>query len=88
VVVRQSPEGIRLFSQHVFESAGFANLVDFNDDARSLVTIPAQHDLVRRVNAGFLAGLVAEHRLERSEVEGIATDLVYNLARQAFSVAP
>jgi glucuronate isomerase len=83
-----SPEGIRRFYQQVIETAGFANTVGFNDDARSLLTIPARHDLVRRVNAGFLAGLVAEHRLEPPEAEEIATDLAYTLARRAFGVAP
>jgi glucuronate isomerase len=83
-----SPEGLRRFYQQVIETAGFANTVGFNDDARSLLTIPARHDLVRRVNAGFLAGLVGEHRLELSEAEEIATDLAYTLARRAFGVAP
>jgi glucuronate isomerase len=83
-----SPEGMRRFYQQVIETAGFANLVGFNDDARSLLTIPARHDLARRVNAGFLAGLVADHRLEQSEAEEIATDLAYDLARRTFGVAP
>jgi glucuronate isomerase len=83
-----SPEGIRRFYRHVIETAGFANTVGFNDDARSLLTIPARHDLVRRVNAGFLAALVAEHVLEMSDAEEIAEDLAYNLARRVFGVAP
>ena len=55
-----SPEGIRRFRQLVTETAGFANTVGFNDDARSLLSIPARHDMARRIDAGFLAGLVAE----------------------------
>ncbi|MGO8860177.1 MAG: glucuronate isomerase [Acidimicrobiales bacterium] len=82
-----SPEAIRRFYRDVIETAGFANTVGFNDDARSLLTIPARHDLVRRVNAGFLAGLVAEHVLETSDAEELAEDLAYNLARRAFGVA-
>ena len=82
-----SPEGMRRFYQQVIETAGFANLVGFNDDARSLLTIPARHDLARRVNAGFLAELVADHRLAPSEAEEIATDLAYELARRTFGVA-
>ncbi|HXY94586.1 MAG TPA: glucuronate isomerase [Acidimicrobiia bacterium] len=81
-----SPEGIRRFRQQVTETAGFANTVGFNDDARSLLTIPARHDTARRVDAGFLAGLVAEHRLDEAEAQDVAVDLSYRLARDAFRV--
>ncbi len=83
-----SPEGIRRFYQSVVETAGFANTVGFNDDARSLLTIPARHDVARRMNAGYLAGLVAEHRMEEEDAVEIAEDLAYNLARRAFRVGP
>jgi glucuronate isomerase len=81
-----SPEGIRRFRQLVTETAGFANTVGFNDDARSLLTIPARHDMVRRVDAGFLAGLVAEGRLREDEAAEVAEDLAHRLARRAFRV--
>lgn len=81
-----SPEGIRRFRQLVTETAGFANTVGFNDDARSLLSIPARHDVARRIDAGFLAGLVAEHRLEEDEALEVAEDLAYHLARRAFRV--
>ena len=83
-----SPEGIRRFYRRVVETAGFSNLVGFNDDARSLLTIPARHDMSRRLNAGFLAGLVAEHRLEEEDAVDLACDLAYNLARTTFLSAP
>jgi len=83
-----SPEGMRRFYSLVTETAGFANTVGFNDDARSLLTIPARHDVARRVNAGYLAALVAEHRLEEEEAVEIAESLAYHLARQAFEVSP
>ena len=67
-----SPEGIRRFRHLVTETAGFANTVGFNDDARSLLSIPARHDMVRRVDAGFLAGLVAEGRLADDEAVEVA----------------
>jgi glucuronate isomerase len=72
----------------VVETAGFSNLVGFNDDARSLLTIPARHDMSRRLNAGFLAGLVAEHCLEEEDAVDLAEDLAYNLARRTFQEAP
>lgn len=81
-----SPEGIRRFRHLATETAGFANTVGFNDDARSLLTIPARHDVARRIDAGFLAGLVAEHRMEEDEATEVAADLAYQLARRAFRV--
>ena len=81
-----SPEGIRRFRQLVTETAGFANTVGFNDDARSLLTIPARHDVARRVDAGFLAVLVAEHRLDEAEAHEVAHDLAYRLAHDAIGV--
>lgn len=83
-----SPEGIRRYYQAVIETAGFANTVGFNDDARSLLTIPARHDMARRLNAGFLAGLVAEHRLEMEDAIAVAQDLAYGLACRAFRIDP
>jgi glucuronate isomerase len=82
-----SPDGIRRFRDRVSETAGFANTVGFNDDARSLLTIPARHDVARRVDAGYLAALVTEHRLEEDEAADLAVDLAYRLARDAFRVA-
>ena len=51
-----SPDGIKRFYHSVVETAGFANTVGFNDDARSLLSIPARHDVARRLQAGYLAG--------------------------------
>ncbi len=82
-----SPQGMRRFYDQVVETAGFSRLVGFNDDARSLLTIPARHDVARRVNAGYLASLVAEHRLDEADAADIASDLAYGLARRAFRVA-
>ncbi len=81
-----SPEGIRRFYRSVMETAGFANTVGFNDDARSLLSVPARHDVARRLNAGFLAGLVAEHRMDEEEAVETAEDLALNLACRAFRV--
>jgi glucuronate isomerase len=81
-----SPEGLRRFRQTVTETAGFANTVGFNDDARSLLSIPTRHDMVRRIDAGYLAGLVAEGRLRDDEAAEVADDLAHGLARRAFKV--
>jgi glucuronate isomerase len=79
-----SPEGMRRFRRAVTETAGFYNTVGFNDDTRAFLSIPARHDVARRIDCGFLAELVAEHRLEDWEAAELARDLTYNLAKAAY----
>ena len=79
-----SPEGMRRFREQTTETAGFYNTVGFNDDTRAFLSIPARHDVARRVDCGFLARLVAEHRLGLDEAHEVARDLAYNLVRQAY----
>ena len=79
-----SPEGMRHFREQTLESAGFYNTVGFNDDTRAFLSIPARHDLARRVDCAFLAGLVSEHRLTRDEAREVAIDLAYRLPKTAY----
>ena len=79
-----SPEGMRRFRQMTTETAGFCNTVGFNDDTRAFLSIPARHDVARRIDCGFLAQLVVEHRMEEWEAAETARDLAYNLAKQAY----
>ncbi len=79
-----SPEGMRRFREQVTETAGFYNTVGFNDDTRAFFSIPARHDLSRRIDCGFLARLVGEHRLELDEAFGVAKSLAYDLAKAAY----
>ncbi|WP_202388740.1 glucuronate isomerase [Pontixanthobacter aquaemixtae] len=79
-----SPEGMRRFRLMTTETAGFYNTVGFNDDTRAFLSIPARHDVARRIDCGFLAQLVAEHRLEDWEAAELARDLAYNLAKKAY----
>lgn len=81
-----SAEGIRRYLDQVVETAGFANLAGFNDDTRALLSIPARHDVWRRGVAGFLARLVAEHRLDRSEAAHLAADLSGEAAKRAYAL--
>ena len=81
-----SPEGMRRFRRRTTETAGFYNTVGFNDDTRAFLSIPARHDLARRIDCGFLAELVAEHRLELDEAQEVAQDLAINLVRKAYRV--
>ena len=57
------------------ETAGFHNTVGFNDDTRAFLSIPARHDVARRIDCGFLAELVAEHRLGLDEAHALARAL-------------
>jgi len=79
-----SPEGMRRFRESATETAGFYNTSGFVDDTRAFASIPARHDLFRRVDAGFLARLVLEHRLSLAEALDTAVDLAYNLPEQSY----
>ncbi|WP_202949936.1 glucuronate isomerase [Blastomonas sp. AAP53] len=79
-----SPEGMRRFRNAMTETAGFYNTVGFNDDTRAFLSIPARHDVARRIDCGFLATLVAEHRMEEWEAAELAHDLSYTLAKKAY----
>ena len=79
-----SPEGMRRFRRMTTETAGFWNTVGFNDDTRAFLSIPARHDLARRIDCGFLAELVAGHRMEMDEARDVARALAYDLAKQAY----
>lgn len=80
-----SPEQMRRFREGAVETAGFYNTTGFVDDTRAYASIPARHDLFRRVDAGFLARLVLEHRLDEDEAIETARDLAYTLPLAAYS---
>lgn len=79
-----SPEGMWRYRQQVTETAGFYNTVGFNDDTRAFLSIPARHDVARRVDCAFLAKLVTEHRMDEEEAHEVAYDLAYGLAKKAY----
>jgi glucuronate isomerase len=79
-----SPEGMTRFREYTTETAGFYNTVGFNDDARAFLSLPARHDVARRIDCSFLARLVAEHRIDEDEAYEVAADLAYGLARKAY----
>ncbi len=79
-----SPGGMRRFRELVTETAGFYNTSGFVDDTRAYLSIPARHDLARRIDAGYLADLVAQHRLDEDDAFEVAQDLAYNLARDTY----
>ena len=79
-----SPEGMLRFREQTTETAGFRNTVGFNDDTRAFLSIPARHDVARRVDCRFLATLVAEHRIDEDEAFELAPELAWGLARRAY----
>ncbi len=79
-----SPEGMLRFREQTTETAGFYNTVGFNDDTRAFLSIPARHDVARRVDCAYLAKLVAEHRLDEDDAAQVASDLAYRLPKQAY----
>jgi len=81
-----SPEGMLRFRHQVTETAGFYNTVGFNDDTRAFLSIPARHDVARRIDCRFLAGLVAEHRLGEDEAAELAYELTYGLVKKAYQL--
>ncbi|MBX3538866.1 MAG: glucuronate isomerase [Chelatococcus sp.] len=81
-----SPEGMRRYRELVTETAGFYNTVGFNDDTRAFPSIPARHDVARRVDCAYLAELVVTHRLDEDEAAEVAHDLAYRLAKEAYKL--
>jgi glucuronate isomerase len=81
-----APDAIRRHRAAVTETAGFSRTSGFIDDTRAFCSIPARHDMSRRLDAGFLAGLVAEHRLVEDEAFEIAHALVADNPRRVFKL--
>ncbi len=81
-----APDAVTRFRAAVTETAGFYRTSGFIDDTRAFMSIPARHDMSRRLDAGFLARLVVEHRLDEDEALETAVDLVTTVPRTAFKL--
>ena len=79
-----SVEGMRRFRERTTETAGIYKTAGFNDDTRAFCSIPARHDLARRVDANYLAGLVARDVINESDARPMARALAYDLAKQTY----
>jgi glucuronate isomerase len=79
-----SIEGMLRFRYAVTETAGIYNTAGFNDDTRAFLSIPARHDLARRVDAQFLADLVSRHIIEREDAEAMIGEMAYGLAKKTY----
>ncbi len=79
-----SVEGIKRFRAQTTETAGIWNTAGFSDDARGLCSIPARHDLSRRVDANYLAQLVTRHQIGVTDARVMAQAMAYGLARDTY----
>lgn len=82
-----TPDGVMRYREAVTESCGFGKTSGMIDDTRALLSIPARHDMARRLDAGYLARLVAEHRLTMAEAMDTAHDLVVRQPRRTFNLS-
>ncbi|WP_111538887.1 glucuronate isomerase [Palleronia aestuarii] len=81
-----SPEGIMRFRQMTGETAGIYNTAGFNDDTRAFCSIPARHDVSRRVDCAWLASLVADGRIRMDEAYEMAGELTTDLVKKAYGI--
>lgn len=81
-----APDAIHRFRAAVTETAGFSRTSGFIDDTRAFCSIPARHDMARRLDSSYLAGLVATHRLDEDEAMSTATQLVVDNPRVVFKL--
>jgi glucuronate isomerase len=81
-----SIEGMTRFRQMVTETAGIYNTAGFNDDTRAFCSIPARHDLARRIDANWLGGLVARHLIDLQDAKEMGRALAYDLARETYKL--
>ncbi|NPV06771.1 MAG: glucuronate isomerase [Anaerolineae bacterium] len=79
-----SLNGMTRFRELVSETAGLYNTVGFNDDTRAFPSIPARHDLARRVDANWLAGLVVRGIVPLDEAHEMAHACAYGLAKAGY----
>lgn len=79
-----SPQGMLRFREQATETAGLYNTVGFNDDTRAFMSIPARHDVARRIDCRFLATLVVEHRIGEDEAFALAPGLAHDFAKAAY----
>ena len=86
VVVPRRPDAVLRFRAAVTETAGFYRGSGFIDDTRAFLSIPARHDMARRLDSAFLARLVREGRVVACAAERIAVDLVDAIPRKVFKL--
>ncbi len=78
--------GMMRFRARTSETAGIYKTAGFNDDTRAFCSIPARHDLARRMDANFFGDLVARHVIEMDDARRMARALAYDLAKETYKL--
>jgi glucuronate isomerase len=81
-----SLNGMTRYREQTIETAGLYNTVGFNDDTRAFPSIPARHDLSRRVDANWIAGLVVRGVVDMDDAEEMILDAAYRLVKKAYKL--
>ena len=82
-----SLNGMTRYREQITETAGLYNTAGFNDDTRAFPSIPARHDLSRRVDASWIAGLVVRGIVDMSDAEEMIHATAYRLVKKAYKLA-
>lgn len=81
-----SPNGMLRYLNQVMETAGIYNTAGFNDDTRAFCSIPARHDMWRRVSCRWLSELVTDGRLTFERARIMSEELATGRARAAYGL--
>ena len=81
-----SYQGMKRFRQMIWETASIYNTVGFIDDTRALLSVPARHDLARRMDCDFLARLVCTHIIDEQQARRMLTALTYDLTKKVYQL--
>lgn len=81
-----SINGMKRYFDRIMETAGIQNTAGFNDDTRAFASIPARHDLWRRVSADWVASLVVRGIVDLEDAQEMIVDLAYRLAKKAYKL--
>ncbi|MDB5059492.1 MAG: Glucuronate isomerase, partial [Chloroflexi bacterium] len=79
-----SVNAMHRFLESAVETAGLYNLAGFNDDTRAFCSIPARHDVWRRVSCNWLAGKVVQGLIDQEDAGQMAMECAYGLAQRAY----
>jgi glucuronate isomerase len=81
-----SLNGMTRYREQITETAGLYNTAGFNDDTRAFPSIPARHDLSRRVDANWIAGLVVRGIVDMDDAEEMIYDTAYRLVKKVYKL--
>jgi len=81
-----SLNGMMRFRMQVMETAGLHNTAGFNDDSRAFPSIPARHDLSRRVDANWIAGMVVRGVVDMDDAREMIQDTAYRLVKKVYKL--